>query len=346
MKKILKYILAFSLIIIIIFSSVFCSLAYPEDTDINLYSQEIILSPGETEILYVQPIPESISSNEIEYISSDTSVATVNSYGVIKAKKEGLAVVTVSISDSDIAKTCTVKVVDSENKVEVATASISAKLTDSDGTPLTGRTLQFQSENSTTSYISTTGSTGNFQYEAIEPGEYQIYLLDSYGDFSAAGTMILHQGWNNLAISVSGNNLLVSYGTGAVGLGKLSLSQPTVKIAPGETYSIEILQNSVPIKPPWSEIELSSDNPNVASVDGMGNITGQRIGIANISIKTKDGSFSAICEVTVSKLTNEHSLFVIFIQISLVVILVLVFWLYYRKFIDKKIRKEKLKYDD
>lgn len=346
MKKILKYIFAVSLIGIVIFSSVSFSSAYPEVIDIRISSQEMILSPGETEILYVQPIPDTIPSDQIEYISSDTSVATVNGYGTIKAKKEGLAVITVSISDSNIVKTCTVKVVDSESEAEVATSSISAKLIDNEGAPLADRTLQFQGENSKKSYISTTGSTGTFQYEAIEPGEYQIYLLDSYGNFSAAGTMILHQGWNNLAISVSGMDLSVSYGTGGGALGKLSLAQTAVKIAPGETYSIEILQNSAPIKPPWSEFELASDNPDVATVDDSGNITGQHIGITNISIKTKDGSFSATCEVTVSKLTNEHSLLVVFIQISFVGVLGLTFWLYYRKFIEKKIKKEKEKYGE
>lgn len=346
MKTILKHIFAIFFIVIVISSSVSFSSAYPEVIDIRIYSQEMILSPGETEILYVQPIPDTIPSDQIEYISSDTSVATVNGYGTIKAKKEGLAVITVSISDSNIVKTCTVKVVDSESEAEVATSSISAKLIDNEGAPLADRTLQFQGENSKKSYISTTGSTGIFQYEAIEPGEYQIYLLDSYGNFSAAGTMILHQGWNNLAISVSGMDLSVSYGTGGGALGKLSLAQTAVKIAPGETYSIEILQNSAPIKPPWSEFELASDNPDVATVDDSGNITGQHIGITNISIKTKDGSFSATCEVTVSKLTNEHSLLVVFIQISFVGVLGLAFWLYYRKFIEKKIKKEKEKYGE
>lgn len=345
MKKFSNYILAFSLICIVISSLVIFSSAYPETTDINLSSQEMILAPGETETLYVQPIPDSIPSDEIEYTSSDTTIATVNEYGAIKAKKEGLAVVTVSISDSDISKTCTVKVVNSDYETESYTSSISAKLTDAEGAPLADRTLQFQGENSTKSYISTTGSSGTFQYEAIEPGEYQIYLLDSYGDFSATGTMILRQGWNNLVISVSGMNLSVSYGTDTGGFGKLSLSQTAVKMAPGETYSIEILQNSSPIQPTWSEIELSSDNPDVATVDGTGNITGKRVGITNINIKTKDGSFSATCEVTVSKLTNEHSLLIIFIQILLVGSLVLAFWLYYRKFIEKKIYKEKIKYD-
>lgn len=346
MKKILKYIFAISFIVIVISSSVSFSSAYPEATDIKLSSQEMVLSPGETKTLYVQPIPDSIPSDEIEYISSDTTIATVNGYGAIKAKKEGLAVVTVSISDSDIVKTCTVKVVDSDAETEAYTSSISAKLTDAEGTPLAGRTLQFQGENSTKSYISTTDSFGCFSYEAIEPGEYQIYLLDTYGNFSAAGDMILRQGWNNLIISVSGMDLSVSYGTGAGGIEKLSLAQTAVKIAPGETYYVEILQNSSPIQPPWSELELSSDNPNVATVDSSGNITAQNVGIANVSIKAKDGSFSATCEVTVNKLTNEYSILVVFLQIALVGIAALIFWLYYRRFIEKKIHKEKIKYND
>ena len=74
MKKFLNYIFAFSLICIVISSLVIFPSAYPETTDINLSSQEMILSPGETETLYVQPIPNSIPSDEIEYISSNTSV--------------------------------------------------------------------------------------------------------------------------------------------------------------------------------------------------------------------------------------------------------------------------------
>ena len=140
-------------------------------------------------------------------------------------------------------------------------------------------------------------------------------------------------------------DLAVSYGTGTGALGRLSLAKTAVKIAPGETYSIEVLQNSSSFEPPWSKLELSSDNPNIATVDEMGNITGNRVGITNINIKTKDGSFSGTCEITVTKLTNEHSLLVIFIQISLLGILGLAFWLYYRKFIEKKIYKEKIRYN-
>ena len=58
---------------------------------------------------------------------------------------------------------------------------------------------------------------------------------------------------------------------------------------------------------PPTSISWSSSNPNVATVDEYGKVTGVSAGTAVITVTSADGGFTATCTVTVSQLVLETS---------------------------------------
>ena len=83
----------------------------PALTDISLNSESFVLAPGGTATIEATKVPAA-AGGTFNYVSNNTAVATVNSYGKITAQAKGDAIVTVSVPGTSIARTVAVKVVD------------------------------------------------------------------------------------------------------------------------------------------------------------------------------------------------------------------------------------------
>lgn len=88
-------------------------------------------------------------------------------------------------------------------------------------------------------------------------------------------------------------------GTGYVGHEYMALTQVLYNVAVGESKVIET--ESFPNSVAASDLVFTSSNSDVASVDASGNISGVSKGIADIEVKTKDGTFSSKVRVAVSE---------------------------------------------
>ena len=93
--------------------------------NIYLNKENITLEIGKTETLQVTFVPIG-TSDQIMWESSDQSVVTVNSYGRIKALKEGIATITAKISNNKIA-TCVVKVILANPEEEISVSKWDGK---------------------------------------------------------------------------------------------------------------------------------------------------------------------------------------------------------------------------
>ncbi len=82
---------------------------YPSGIEMNLGQSDIKLSCSVTDNV----------TNDLVFTSSDTSVATVSAYGTVKAVAKGTAVITVSIRNTSISITRTVKVSDAPCEIEI-----------------------------------------------------------------------------------------------------------------------------------------------------------------------------------------------------------------------------------
>ena len=72
----------------------------------------------------------------------------------------------------------------------------------------------------------------------------------------------------------------------------------SLSILAGETVTLSA--NVYPANAHNKNVSWESDNPNVATVDNKGNVTGKTLGRAEIKVITEDGGFTATCYVSVS----------------------------------------------
>jgi len=84
-------------------------------TGVTLNNNELILSPGEEEVLVATVFPADATNKKVIWKSNNPDVATVNRDGVVKAIKYGEAIITVTTKDGNYTETCKV-IVDYRSK--------------------------------------------------------------------------------------------------------------------------------------------------------------------------------------------------------------------------------------
>jgi len=83
-------------------------------TGVTLNSNELILSPGDTSTLKVTVSPDDATNKKVIWKSSNPTVATVNSSGLVKAIKYGETIITVTTKDGNYTAKCNIIVKESE----------------------------------------------------------------------------------------------------------------------------------------------------------------------------------------------------------------------------------------
>lgn len=159
------------------------NLAYRYVTDLKLSASSLKLQAGQTKALTYTYSPEKVYNSKVKYASDNTSVATVDSKGNIKAVAPGTATVTVTTADgSKISSKATVTVV--PEKVSGFTLT--------DVTP-TGYTLNWEKSEGATKYKvyrynSETQKYETFKYttktsvavSGMKVGSNQLYKVLAY----------------------------------------------------------------------------------------------------------------------------------------------------------------------
>lgn len=79
----------------------------------------------------------------------------------------------------------------------------------------------------------------------------------------------------------------------------VSLSKTKLTLAVGASDTLEA--TVAPAKATNQEVTWTSDKPDVASVDINGKVTANTVGVATVTVKTKDGDKTASCKVTVQE---------------------------------------------
>lgn len=79
-------------------------------TGVSLYPETIEMSIGDTHILMETVEPSDASNKTVSWSSSNTNVATVSNYGIVTARANGKATITVKTQDGGFTATCTIEV--------------------------------------------------------------------------------------------------------------------------------------------------------------------------------------------------------------------------------------------
>ena len=245
-------------------------------TGVSLSQTEVTLAVGGTLTLTATFIPD-YAVSKVTWSSSDEAVATVNESGVVTAKAEGTATITVSSIDGTVTATCAITV--GVPVTGVSLSQTSAKLHSGETLALTATVSPANATNKRVTW-----SSSNQDVATVD--ENGVVTAKTEG--TATITATTADGGKKATCTVTVSYVLV---TG------VSLSQTSAAIEVGET--LKLTATIAPENASYKGVTWSSSNETIATVaDGV--VTGKTAGMTTIKVTTVDGKKTATCKITVN----------------------------------------------
>ena len=245
-------------------------------TGVSLSQTEVTLAVGGTLTLTATFIPD-YAVSKVTWSSSDEAVATVNESGVVTAKAEGTATITVSSIDGTVTATCAITV--GVPVTGVSLSQTSAKLHFGETLALTATVTPANATNKRVTW-----SSSNQDVATVD--ENGVVTAKTEG--TATITATTADGGKKATCTVTVSYVLV---TG------VSLSQTSAAIEVGET--LKLTATIAPENASYKGVTWSSSNETIATVaDGV--VTGKTAGMTTIKVTTVDGKKTATCKITVN----------------------------------------------
>lgn len=234
--------------------------------EMSLDASELIIKKGETAKVTPTLVPAN-APDTITYSSSNTSIATVSTSGVISAKAAGTAVITVKTTGG-LSQTCTVYV--PGMTLSSTTASVNIGKTQHLRVTLTPQNIEQEiTWTSANEEIATVDSDG--VVTGVSQGTVTITGETQYGCKVSCVVTV-----TKLAIEIS-------------------LDRTSITMEKGKTDSIGVTLNPVDAT---DTITYTSSNTNVVTVSGTGLLTAKNVGTSQITVRTS-GGLSTTCSVVV-----------------------------------------------
>ena len=246
---------------------------------VSLDQNEVTLYETATVLLTPNILPKNATNKKVIWSSSDTSVATVNSKGLVRAVKAGNCVVTCTTKNRG--KTASCKVTVQKTILSRSVTLDQKKLTIRDGksavlvasikpSNVSINTVTWSSDNPK---IATVNSAG--KVTGVNPGTCTITCQTKDTGKTAS-----------CVVTVKPTKVQ-----------SVTLNKKTVTITAGDVVKLKAT-----ITPSYAtnrKVTWASSNPKIVKVSQKGNIKGLRGGKATVTCTTEDGKKVAACSVTV-----------------------------------------------
>ncbi len=259
-------------------------------TGVTLNKTEVSLKVGASTTIKATIAPANATNKNRTRVSSDTSVATIDENGTIKAVGVGTAVITVKTEDGGFEATCTVTV----NPATIAVESVAFE----------HETLELEVEDTHDIHVKIAPATAtNKDYDVVS-SDPEVVSID--GDVFVAnkvGTATITVTTKDGAKTATCSITVKERTSEKVAVTGISLDKTSVTIKVGDTE--QITATVAPANASNKTRDRVSSNPEVATIDSDGTITALKAGTATITVTTRDGGFKATCEVTVIPATIE-----------------------------------------
>ena len=258
-------------------------------TDVNLNTNSITVKVNATRILIATIEPTNATNKNVTWSSNNEEVLAVDQNGKITGKKEGKAVITVTTEDGGKTATCEVTVLREDDPSIVNVTGVKLDAKEISLTVGKDRTLQATILPEDATNKSVTWKSNNSQVATVD--ENGKVVAKSAG--KAIITVITEDGGKmaNCEVYVIEKQEVKVTG--------IALDSENISLNVGEN---RILRATIlPENATNKNITWSSNNNQVATVDGNGNVIARGEGTAVITVTTEDGGKTAQCTVTVSK---------------------------------------------
>lgn len=248
-------------------------------TGVSLNRTSKSLYIGKTYALSATVSPSKATNKNVRWKSSDKSVATVSSKGVVTAKKAGTAIISCVTEDGSYVANCKVKVT---KFIAVKSVSLNKKSVTLEGGDkyklkatinpenASEQGLTWKSSNSRIAKVSSSGTV-----TAIKKGEVTITCTTKSGSKTATCKVRV------VSTPVSG----------------VKLNKKSAKLLLGDDIKLKAIID--PVEATYQGVTWKSSNKNVATVSSSGKVKTVGTGTCTITCTTDDGDFVAKCKITV-----------------------------------------------
>lgn len=258
-------------------------------TGVMLDKEIITMEVHQTAVLYATVVPATTFNKSVLWASDDTDIVEVDQKGMLTAKKDGDAVITVKAVDGGFTASCEVIV----GKVPATGVTLDrTRITLDAGqavflvatvTPknATNKGVTWGSSNSTVAAVNENGMvTGKSKGTAV------ISVKTTDGNHIASCIVEVNNDVNNLRV------------TG------VSLDKTAVTLETGKAIVLEARIR--PTNAANKNVVWSSSKTDIASVDKNGVVTALKDGRSLITVSTIDGGYTAFCLVTVTDKAGDN----------------------------------------
>ena len=247
----------------------------------------------------------------VNYSSSDSSVAIVDEFGNVTAKRNGTAVITGSLDGYSGNITIHVSNTESSSKPE--------------STPVTSPTTKPSVTPVATPVVVKSISFMQNSVSLKKGGSLQLAVAISPSDASVNG---LEWSSNSSNVTVNGNGRITGKEVGTavitvktsngkkatctvnvinetINVKSVALNSSNISLKVGNAF--QLVATISPSNATERDLTWSSSNPKVATVNNNGLISGLTTGETTITVRTKDGNKTATCTVNVITSTSSTS---------------------------------------
>ena len=251
-------------------------------TGVSVNPNNVSMSESGGGTLIATVSPSNATNQNVTWSSSNTSVATVNSSGVVSGVAPGLVAITVTTQDGGFTATANITVQADNIPVRgVAVSPSSGTITVGNTIRILGSVIPSDATNKNVTWTSSNNSVATVDASGlvtgISPGTANIIITTQDGGWSTDATITVQAA----TIPVSG----------------VSVSPTSASITEGSTRSLTAAVS--PTNATNRNVTWSSSNNGVATVSASGVVTGVSAGTATITATTQDGGFTATSTITV-----------------------------------------------
>ena len=251
------------------------------DYAVFLDKNEMTLEVGENGILTATVAMPDWMDKSVTWSSSDKSVATVDSDGLVTAVGDGTATITVTTVEGNLRDTCTVTVLYivhvtgveiDKHEMTLATGGTGKITATVSPSGVTDNSVTWFSMDESVATVDSSGLV-----TAVGYGTTGIFVRTIDGGFMDVCIVTVP----TLNVPATG----VTLDKGLINLGVGDTEKITAKISPSDATN--------------KNVKWSSSNKAVATIDENGVVTAVGVGQVTISVTTADGGYKAFCTVKV-----------------------------------------------